>query len=66
MGPAERGGDGEVEVETPTDVRMYVDRRCAESVCWMEEVFCRRGSEGRGVKLDIAGQSVDWSPPHAS
>lgn len=47
---------GAVEVETPTDVRLYVDRRCAETVCWMEEMFCRAGAEGRGVRLDVGGK----------
>lgn len=48
---------GEVEVETPTDIRMYVDRRCAETVLWMEQMFCTAGNGARGVKLEMGGQS---------
>lgn len=44
-----------VEVETPTDVRVYVDGRCPETVEWFEDTFCRQGREGYGVKLDAGG-----------
>lgn len=44
-----------VEVETPTDVRVYIDERCPETVDWFEDKFCREGSEGCGIKLDAGG-----------
>ena len=49
------GGEG-VQVETPTDVRVYVDERCPESVSWFEKIFCVKGREGKGVKVDVAGE----------
>ena len=54
---------GEVEVETPTDVRLYVDGRCVETVYWMEETFCRAGAEGRGVRLEVGGEPGFRHPP---
>ncbi|GAA5870237.1 hypothetical protein JCM1840_001597 [Sporobolomyces johnsonii] len=47
-----------VKVETPTDVRVYVDERCPETVEWFEERFCREGREGWGVKVDAGGEEV--------
>ncbi|KAK4054781.1 hypothetical protein OIV83_000705 [Microbotryomycetes sp. JL201] len=47
-----------VEVETPTDVRVFVDPRCHDTVSWFEDMFCREGREGLGVRLDIAGEDV--------
>lgn len=44
-----------VEVETPTDVRVYVDQRCPDTVEWLEDAFCREGREGCGVILDAGG-----------
>ncbi|GAA6005523.1 hypothetical protein JCM10207_005235 [Rhodosporidiobolus poonsookiae] len=48
----------EVEVETPTDVRVYIDERCPETVEWFEDMFCREGREGMGVKIDAGGEEV--------
>ncbi|GAA5892468.1 hypothetical protein JCM6882_005623 [Rhodosporidiobolus microsporus] len=48
----------ELEVETPTDVRVYVDERCEETVEWFEDLFCREGREGAGVRLDAGGEEV--------
>lgn len=45
-----------VQVETPTEVRVYVDSRCSETVGWFEDWFCREGSEGRGVRVDVGGR----------
>lgn len=47
-----------VQVETPTEVRVYVDPRCPETVGWFEDWFCREGSEGRGVRVDVGGTSL--------
>ncbi|BGP44906.1 hypothetical protein JCM10450v2_000721 [Rhodotorula kratochvilovae] len=47
-----------VDVETPTDVRVYIDARCPETVEWFEDAFCREGREGYGVKLDAGGEEV--------
>ncbi|BGP36828.1 hypothetical protein JCM10449v2_000730 [Rhodotorula kratochvilovae] len=47
-----------VDVETPTDVRVYIDARCPETVEWLEDAFCREGREGYGVKLDAGGEEV--------
>ncbi|BGP21856.1 hypothetical protein JCM10295v2_000731 [Rhodotorula toruloides] len=46
------------EVETPTDVRVYIDERCPETVDWFEDKFCREGNEGCGIKLDAGGEEV--------
>ncbi|KAL8283407.1 hypothetical protein RQP46_005817 [Phenoliferia psychrophenolica] len=54
----DEAGDGVVLVETPTDVRVYVDERCPETVSWFERTFCAKGREGRGIKLDVAGEQV--------
>lgn len=50
------GGECGLSVETPTDVRVYVDERCPESVGWFERTFCVEGRQGRGVKLDVGGE----------
>ncbi|ORY72729.1 hypothetical protein BCR35DRAFT_307503 [Leucosporidium creatinivorum] len=47
-----------VQVETPTEVRVYVDPRCPETVGWFEDWFCREGSAGRGVRVDVGGEEV--------
>ncbi|BGP12962.1 hypothetical protein JCM10213v2_000879 [Rhodosporidiobolus nylandii] len=47
-----------VEIETPTDVRVYVDERCVETVEWFEDMFCREGRQGMGVRLDAGGEEV--------
>ncbi|GAA5897540.1 hypothetical protein JCM8208_003299 [Rhodotorula glutinis] len=47
-----------VEVETPTDVRVYVDARCPATVEWFEDSFCREGRAGYGVTLDAGGEEV--------
>jgi len=46
---------GLVEVETPTDVRVYIDARCPATVEWFEDMFCREGRAGHGVTLDAGG-----------
>ncbi|GAA5831479.1 hypothetical protein JCM11251_004038 [Rhodosporidiobolus azoricus] len=48
----------ELEVETPTDVRVYVDERCEGTVSWFEDMFCREGREGVGVRLDAGGEDI--------
>lgn len=45
----------EVRVETPTDVRVYVDQRCSETVNWLEKAFCDSDRLGIGMRLDLAG-----------
>ncbi|GAA5941907.1 hypothetical protein JCM1841_001051 [Sporobolomyces salmonicolor] len=50
-----------VRLETPTDVRVYVDERCPETVEWFEERFCREGKEGWGVKIDAGGATMSFS-----
>ncbi|BGP29060.1 hypothetical protein JCM10296v2_000796 [Rhodotorula toruloides] len=47
-----------IEIETPTDVRVYIDQRCPETVDWFEDKFCREGSEGYGIKIDAGGEEV--------
>ncbi|GAA5985923.1 hypothetical protein JCM11641_004829 [Rhodosporidiobolus odoratus] len=47
-----------IEVETPTDVRIYIDERCPETVEWFQDMFCREGREGMGIKLDAGGEEV--------
>ncbi|BGP04986.1 hypothetical protein JCM10049v2_000788 [Rhodotorula toruloides] len=47
-----------IEVETPTDVRVYIDERCPETVDWLEDKFCREGSEGCGIRVDAGGEEV--------
>lgn len=45
-----------LKVETPTDVRVYVDERCPDTVEWFEDQFCREGCQGKGIKLDAGGE----------
>ncbi|GAA5934264.1 hypothetical protein JCM3775_006953 [Rhodotorula graminis] len=47
-----------VDVEMPTDVRVYVDARCPATVEWFEDSFCREGRAGYGVTLDAGGEEV--------
>ncbi|KAK4058188.1 hypothetical protein OIO90_000927 [Microbotryomycetes sp. JL221] len=47
-----------VDVETPTDVRLYVDPRCPDSVAWFQDMFCREGRQGLGFKLDVGGDEI--------
>ncbi|GAA6064436.1 hypothetical protein JCM10212_006098 [Sporobolomyces blumeae] len=47
-----------IQVETPTDVRVYIDERCPETVEWFEDVFCREGSRGTGVRVDAGGEQI--------
>lgn len=53
-----------VKVETPTDVRVYIDERCTDTVEWFEDRFCRRGGTDRGIELDAGGSvsSLSLSP----
>lgn len=44
-----------LEVEVPTDVRLYVDPRCPDTVSWFEDMFCRDGRQGIGLRLDVGG-----------
>lgn len=48
--------EGVVQVETPTDVRVYIDQRCPQTVEWFEKMFCVQGREGLGVKVDVGGE----------
>lgn len=45
-----------LKVETPTDVRVYIDERCSETVEWFQDTFCRQGCQGRGIRLDAGGE----------
>jgi len=47
----------EVKVETPTDVRVYIDQRCPETVEWFQDRFCREGGQSSGLRLDAGGKS---------
>ncbi|GAA6007221.1 hypothetical protein JCM11491_003049 [Sporobolomyces phaffii] len=47
-----------VKVETPTDVRVYIDERCPDTVEWFQDQFCREGCQGRGIKLDAGGEPI--------
>lgn len=49
-----------VEVETPTDVRVYIDPRCPETVDWFERTFCRASRRNCGVTIDVGGKFVFW------
>ncbi|KAM0749159.1 hypothetical protein T439DRAFT_327649 [Meredithblackwellia eburnea MCA 4105] len=59
------------EIETPTDVRVYVDPRCPETVTWFEGRFCVEGVEdvGRGVRIEVGGEELiifaEYPPPDA-
>ncbi|GAA5853528.1 hypothetical protein JCM8547_002494 [Rhodosporidiobolus lusitaniae] len=48
----------QVEVETPTDVRVYLDQRCPDTVEWFEDMFCREGREGVGIRIDAGCEEV--------
>ena len=50
----------EVRVETPTDVRVYIDQRCIETVEWFQDRFCREGGQSSGLRLDAGGMSIDF------
>lgn len=45
-----------VQVETPTDVRVYVDPRCPDTAGWFEDMFCREGRQEVGVRLEVGGE----------
>ncbi|GAA5986420.1 hypothetical protein JCM5350_002915 [Sporobolomyces pararoseus] len=47
-----------LKVETPTDVRVYIDERCSETVEWFQDTFCRQGCQGRGIRLDAGGEQI--------
>jgi hypothetical protein len=55
-------GAGMVEVETPTDVRVYVDQRCPETMDWFEKSFCTAAGVGKGVRIAAGGASGGSSP----
>ncbi|GAA5866723.1 hypothetical protein JCM3774_001970 [Rhodotorula dairenensis] len=57
-GEAHRGLPEAVEVETPTDVRVYIDDRCPETVDWFQDMFCREGRQGYGVRFNAGGEEV--------
>ncbi|SCV68863.1 BQ2448_984 [Microbotryum intermedium] len=61
-GQVEKGkGKQQVEtviVDTPTDVRIYIDPRCSETTAWFQDTFCRAGCEGNAVRLDAGGEEV--------
>lgn len=46
----------EIVVETPTDVRVYIDQRCPETVNWFEKSFCDSERRGMGIRLEVGGQ----------
>ncbi|SCZ90991.1 BZ3500_MvSof-1268-A1-R1_Chr1-3g02454 [Microbotryum saponariae] len=47
-----------VIVDTPTDLRIYIDPRCPETTTWFQDIFCRAGCEGSAVRLDAGGEEV--------
>lgn len=47
-----------IQVETPTDVRVYIDDRCPETVDWFQDKFCREGRQGYGVRFNAGGAST--------
>ncbi|KDE08227.1 hypothetical protein MVLG_01494 [Microbotryum lychnidis-dioicae p1A1 Lamole] len=47
-----------VIVDTPTDLRIYIDPRCPETTTWFQDTFCRAGCEGSAVRLDAGGEEV--------
>lgn len=51
----------EVVVETPTDLRVYIDPRCPVTVDWFETMFCTSGRERLGVRIDVGGESIPSS-----
>ena len=51
-------GMGCVQVDTPTDVRVYIDHRCPETVDWFEKTFCTAESAGKGLKVEAGGQQT--------
>ena len=55
--PRECDGKERFPVETPTDVRVYVDERCEDTVTWFERSFCTRAKEGTGVRIEVGGTS---------
>lgn len=55
---AQRDSPEAVEVETPTDVRVYIDDRCPETVDWFQDMFCREGRQGYGVRFDAGGECL--------
>ncbi|GAA5896580.1 uncharacterized protein JCM6883_006950 [Sporobolomyces salmoneus] len=57
-GKSKEVGKETVKVETPTDVRVYIDQRCRETVEWFQDKFCRVGCEGNGVRLDAGGEQI--------
>lgn len=48
-------GENVVLVETPTDVRVYLDPRCHNTVEWFETCFCTQENIGTGIKVDAGG-----------
>ncbi|GAA5979986.1 hypothetical protein JCM10908_001490 [Rhodotorula pacifica] len=47
-----------IQVETPTDVRVYIDDRCPETVEWFQDKFCREGRQGLGLRFNAGGEEV--------
>lgn len=47
----------QIAIEAPTDVRVYIDDRCPETVEWFQDKFCREGRQGYGVRLNAGGTS---------
>ena len=45
-----------VDVEMPADVKLYIDPRCPDTIAWFEDMFCRQGRQGIGIRLDVGGQ----------
>lgn len=60
----------DVMVETPTDLRVYIDPRCPATVDWFETMFCSSGRERLGVRIDVGGELIActyccWPPTDA-
>lgn len=47
-----------IEVETPSDVRVYIDKRCPETVDWFESIYCKNKLNKIGIKLDVGGKFI--------
>lgn len=48
--------NGLVKVETPQDVRVYIDDRCPATCSWFQDMFCREGRQDCGVRLEMGGE----------
>lgn len=48
--------EGRIQVETPKDIRIYLDERCQDTVEWFGKMFAEsKEAEGYGLKLNVGG-----------